>query len=57
MYLNRARECGPVAAQKQFRQLAVLLLPPRHHVPGEGINNNAGIPGYCDPGADTVYTV
>jgi hypothetical protein len=39
------------------RQLAVLRLSPRLHVNGEGINNSAGIPGNCDPGAVFVNSV
>jgi hypothetical protein len=39
------------------RQLAVLRYLLAILFPGEGINNNAGIPENCDPGADSVYTV
>jgi hypothetical protein len=39
------------------RQLAVLRYLLAILFPGEGINNKAGIPENCDPGADSVYIV
>jgi hypothetical protein len=57
MYLKLARECGPVAALKNSGSWRYYGYPLAITVPGEGINNNAGIPGNCDPGADTVNIV